>query len=295
MLTVDTVGKYARWLDTVHELLDHHQRLFPRAIVADLLRDTFDTAVVTWNWMESGNALGTELDRDIGWDPSAWTPERALEFTLRHPLAQWFLASRDPRPTSLGRVPRSIGTRHDHALVAEQFDGLAIRHQLSIPYRLGGHHYRTFILGRPDEDFSDADVDLARRVQPLLAVLERHVRESDELGCYRAREVGVTPRELAVLRLLAQGMTADAIAHRLAVSRRTVHNHLQHLYRKLGVADRMRAVLVSHALGLIDLGGPPALDADDSQDGGALPVDVRTGTPLGPVRAAHPRPVASPP
>ncbi|NUR08670.1 MAG: helix-turn-helix transcriptional regulator [Nocardioidaceae bacterium] len=49
----------------------------------------------------------------------------------------------------------------------------------------------------------------------------------------------------AVLRLPADGRTAESIGSRLGISPRTVHRHLQGLYRKLGVGDRVRAVLVA--------------------------------------------------
>jgi DNA-binding NarL/FixJ family response regulator len=46
-----------------------------------------------------------------------------------------------------------------------------------------------------------------------------------------------------VIILLGDGMTAVAIAHRLDISPRTVHKHLENLYAKLGVSDRLGAVL----------------------------------------------------
>jgi DNA-binding NarL/FixJ family response regulator len=55
----------------------------------------------------------------------------------------------------------------------------------------------------------------------------------------------LTARERAVLALLSEGMTAVAIAHRLAISPRTVHKHLENIYAKLGVTDRLGAVLLS--------------------------------------------------
>lgn len=56
---------------------------------------------------------------------------------------------------------------------------------------------------------------------------------------------------MAVLALLRRGDTAQAIAHELSMSPRTVHSHLANSYRKLGVNDRMRAVLVADELGLL--------------------------------------------
>jgi DNA-binding NarL/FixJ family response regulator len=62
---------------------------------------------------------------------------------------------------------------------------------------------------------------------------------------------GLTQRELDVLGLLAEGLTAVAIAHRLGVSPRTVHKHLQHIYSKLDASDRLTAVLRARRDGLL--------------------------------------------
>ncbi len=51
--------------------------------------------------------------------------------------------------------------------------------------------------------------------------------------------------------LLERGRTAEAIAHDLGISPRTVHKHLENLYRKLGVGDRLRAVAVAREAGLL--------------------------------------------
>ena len=62
----------------------------------------------------------------------------------------------------------------------------------------------------------------------------------------------LTPREHAVLLLLAEGLVAEAIARRLSISTRTVSKHLEHVYRKLGTSDRLTSVLVAQSLGLLD-------------------------------------------
>ena len=63
--------------------------------------------------------------------------------------------------------------------------------------------------------------------------------------------VDLTDRELTVLRLLAEGETAAGIGRRLGISPRTVQKHLEHLYRKLGVGDRLLAVRAAIAAGLV--------------------------------------------
>jgi len=52
----------------------------------------------------------------------------------------------------------------------------------------------------------------------------------------------LTPRELDVLRLVAQGQSNPAIGRALFLSETTVKTHLGHVFEKLGVSDRTRAV-----------------------------------------------------
>jgi two-component system, NarL family, nitrate/nitrite response regulator NarL len=62
----------------------------------------------------------------------------------------------------------------------------------------------------------------------------------------------LSPREQEVLGLIAQGLSAPAIAERLHVSPATVKTHLKTLYEKLGVSDRAAAVAESMRRGLIE-------------------------------------------
>lgn len=61
----------------------------------------------------------------------------------------------------------------------------------------------------------------------------------------------LTPRELDVLRLVAQGLNNRAIGVRLHVGEATVKTHLLHAFGKLGVDDRTRAVTRAMELGLL--------------------------------------------
>jgi len=53
----------------------------------------------------------------------------------------------------------------------------------------------------------------------------------------------LTKREERILKLVASGNTNKRIANRLSMSENTVKNHLNHIYRKLGVKNRAQAVL----------------------------------------------------
>ena len=65
--------------------------------------------------------------------------------------------------------------------------------------------------------------------------------------------VQLTPRELATLRLLADGKANKEIASELGISERTVKTHLGHLFEKLGVASRTEAVKIATRRGLVRL------------------------------------------
>ena len=64
-------------------------------------------------------------------------------------------------------------------------------------------------------------------------------------------ELAVSPRELEVLRLLADGCANQEIALTLFIGVNTVKMHLQHLYDKLDVHNRVQAILRARALGLL--------------------------------------------
>ncbi len=55
--------------------------------------------------------------------------------------------------------------------------------------------------------------------------------------------LGLTPREVETLRLLAQGMTDREIADSLSISERTAGNHVQHAMQKIGVDSRTAAAV----------------------------------------------------
>lgn len=61
----------------------------------------------------------------------------------------------------------------------------------------------------------------------------------------------LTPRELEVLRLVAQGKTNQEIAESLFITRATAKVHVQHIIRKLEVSDRTQAVVRAFDLGIV--------------------------------------------
>lgn len=70
----------------------------------------------------------------------------------------------------------------------------------------------------------------------------------------RENPAGLTPREVEVLRLLAEGLRNAQIAQRLVVSEKTVDHHVSAILRKLDVGTRGEAAARAARLGLIAQG-----------------------------------------
>jgi NarL family two-component system response regulator LiaR len=71
------------------------------------------------------------------------------------------------------------------------------------------------------------------------------------LDTARVAQLGVTPRELEVLQLIAEGLSTREMADRLCVSENTVKTHCSRVFEKLGVKRRTQAVQTGKRLGLL--------------------------------------------
>lgn len=88
------------------------------------------------------------------------------------------------------------------------------------------------------------DPDVTRR---LVGRYAARIRPLDDGG---AVDVPLTPRELEVLRLIADGLSNGEIAGSLQISQETVKTFVSRILAKLGLRDRVQAVIYAYRHGL---------------------------------------------
>jgi DNA-binding CsgD family transcriptional regulator len=195
-----------------------------------------------------------------GWDAAELS--RGLgEVADEHPLVGAYLDGRSDGDASPRRLS-DVATRSELLRNRAYVDFLrpfGVRHQVVVlTAHLSPGSGRAWSVNRSGRDFTDREVAVARAVQPVLVALDRAA--GLPLPALDAAAVGrmrLTAREAEVLRHVGTGLTADAIAHLLRISTRTVCKHLENVYRKLDCHDRLVAVQRAQGLGLLPRSDPP--------------------------------------
>ncbi len=94
--------------------------------------------------------------------------------------------------------------------------------------------------------------DGANALSPAVAAsMLEEVRRMD--GPEASADQVVTPREVEVLQLIADGCSTGEVAEQLYISQKTVKNHLASIYQKLDARDRTQAVLQAVRMGIVRL------------------------------------------
>jgi DNA-binding CsgD family transcriptional regulator len=259
------------WLDTLGRLFLLPTSSFPAQVLTTALGSSLGAASSAWNYAtRDGVRHVAHTSGPLARFESAGQEWLRSGGAAVHPLLRWYAVTGAPLPQTSARVPAAVADRRSREEYLSAMAVWGAEHQLSVPIPAGRRIDDAIVVTRPDEDFRAEDLALAARLQPLLVALRRQVEVHrlwddahaagpgppslpDARGAVSA--LCLSPRELTVLYLLGEGLTQDAIGRRLQISPRTVHKHVEHVYRKLGVADRLAAVLRARTLGVLPADG----------------------------------------
>jgi DNA-binding CsgD family transcriptional regulator len=193
----------------------------------------------SYNYLGSGSALLAWLiePADVGSFPGG--VELLQQHLPEHPVLACYRATGDGRPRRISdflsdRQFRSLGLYQDFYRPCE------VEYQVALGVPATGGGLIGVALNRQRHDFATEDLE-------LLDLLRIHVGQAAAIASLtQSPDTAVhpllTPRQVRILRLVADGQSDRGIARTLGISTRTVQAHLQHTYRALDVTSRTEAV-----------------------------------------------------
>ncbi|MFF2619031.1 LuxR C-terminal-related transcriptional regulator [Kitasatospora sp. NPDC058046] len=192
---------------------------------------------------------------------TALTDERACrQIRTGRPFSDYYATTPGTVPLTAQEIGRALDLRDVRRFAPGR------RFAFGIP--LPGTHspVRGYVLLRPDGAFTASDCAYGTRIQPLLHAVDRQWELLSQWHAMRqapsssgevtkeqdpSADAGLTPREAAVLLLLADALTAAAIGRRLGITTRTANKHIERIYRKLGTRDRVSTLNRARTGGLL--------------------------------------------
>jgi len=204
-----------------------------RVLLADDQRVVREGLGTLLGLLEGIELVGTAADGDEAVALAAEHDPDVVLMDLRMPRVDGIEAIR--RLSARGERPRAIAltTYADDASVLGAL-------------RAGARGYLTKDAGA--EQIRAAVLAVARGEAALDPAVQHHVLAA--IAEPADLPDGLTPREVEVLQLIAEGLTNTEIAERLVVTPATVKSHVNHIFAKAGVRDRAQAVVYAYSRGL---------------------------------------------
>jgi DNA-binding CsgD family transcriptional regulator len=232
--------------------------------ISECLGPLFQADICYYLKFDYATSIGQVARTTPHWAARAITPgDMSNSHITSNPFHDHYARPETFAPVRLSDIARPPSRRHTGVFTLAH--ELGISHSIAFPLS-GAPRLAGFMVLRGGTDFSERDIMIAQRLQPLVVAADRQHRQSQpwRAGVAAGRLAGatdvvanlkITPRQLAVLCTMAEGLSTAHIARRLQISQRTVAKHQAQLYRKLGAADRLGAVLRAQHLGLLPLAG----------------------------------------
>jgi DNA-binding CsgD family transcriptional regulator len=212
--------------------------------VIRLITGLISTGSCSYNHIAGSRALSWQVEPpEVVSFPDA--PQLFRQHLPEHPLLGYIGATGDLSAHRVSDVAsdrqfRSLGLYRDFYRPA----GVEYQLAVCVPAPHGG--VIAIALNRDGGDFSDEECE-------LMNLLRCHIGQgaaiADALSLPLPQALAgpdgqplLTPRQAGILRLVADGYQDRAVARSLGISIRTVHTHLQHVYRALGVTSRTEAL-----------------------------------------------------
>jgi DNA-binding CsgD family transcriptional regulator/tetratricopeptide (TPR) repeat protein len=232
----------ATWLGN-HDL---GRALWQEVVDLNLARDVrsriwFDRATVWKTWAESGAQaavltaidVGDQAVRDTHLVWGAWLFHDATRLGLGNPAA-------DRLEPLAGRIEGElVPAMALHARALAGGDALGLERAASAFEQLGSCLYAAEAMAQAQQMYlRQGRMRLGRVAAARASMLSAHCAGVRTPALADVAAVPLTPREMEIARLAADGMSSRELAERLGISVRTVDNHLGTVYAKLGVATR---------------------------------------------------------
>jgi DNA-binding CsgD family transcriptional regulator len=175
-----------------------------------------------------------------------------LEYQGLNLMAGYFVAVFGSADSYLGEVESlcHVGAPLDRFTAA-----LEMNERMDAPLHIAHTLAATAVCLRRDDPGSEKATELADRARSIAqpARLRRvlHFLDSSLPVGYVSRRDGLTPREVEVLRLVAEGMSNKEVAAHLVISENTAANHVRSILSKSGSTNRTAAAMYAREQGLL--------------------------------------------